>query len=303
MDLWLQHWFDSLPTLFVTMMAGDGLARAAMFLMVAARLGGFFLYCPWLGQGTLPWSARVGLVIVLTLIVAPGISVPSQETPDVVAVSHQAVENFVGDRVSTAASGVWSPSDLVAALLIQALIGVFLSLSIAIFVSGLKLAGEWVDRHSGLGMGQVVNPEYSQDQTGAAKLVCLFCTAILLTMPPINGHLQAVRLILDTFRVIPISTAVSTESISSVLIAMLQQSLVLGLRIAMPFVVAMSLLDLTLGWVRRSSRWEMASVAVALRAGASLLILAATLPGIQEAVMSSVHDSIEVLETNLNHRQ
>lgn len=303
MDLWLQHWFDSLPTSFVTMMAGDGLARATMFLMVASRLGGFFLYCPWLGQGSFPWSARIGLVIVLTLIVAPGIAVPSQEMSDVIAISHQDVEGFVGDRVSTAASGVWSPSDLVAALLIQALIGAFLSLSIAIFVSGLKLAGEWVDRHSGLGMGQVVNPEYSQDQTGAAKLVSLLCTAVLLTMPPINGHLQAVRLILDTFRVIPISSAMSAESISSVLIAMLQQSLVLGLRIAMPFVVAMSLLDLTLGWVRRSSRWEMASVAVALRAGASLLILAATLPGIQEAVMSSVHDSFEVLETSLNHRQ
>lgn len=303
MDLLFQHWIDGLPTSLVTMMAGEGLARATVSLMVAARLSGFFLYSPWLGRAAVPWSARVGLVIVLTMIVAPGISIPNQEMLELVSVSHRDGDGFVTDEVSQVENGLLSPSDLVAALLIQAFIGASLSLSMAIFISGLSVAGEWIDRHSGLGMGQVLNPEYSQDQTGAAKLVCLFCTAVLLTMPPINGHLQIVRLILDAFRVIPIGTTMSTESLSGLLIALLSQSLVLGLRIAMPFVVAMSLLDLTLGWVRRSARWEIGSVAVALRAGASLLILAATLPGIQEAVMSSVHDSFDVIETNLPRSQ
>ena len=76
--------------------------------------------------------------------------------------------------------------------------------------------------------------------------------------------------------------------------ALLQQSLILGLRIAMPFVVAMSLLDMTLGWVRRSSRWELTPAAYTLRAGAALLIMAATFPGIQEAVSSSLYETLKI---------
>ena len=63
---------------------------------------------------------------------------------------------------------------------------------------------------------------------------------------------------------------------------------------------AMSLLDLTLSWIRRSSRWELASIAFVVRAAASMLILAATLPGIQEAVMSSVQETLEIAANKID---
>jgi flagellar biosynthesis protein FliR len=296
MDLLFQSLLGNIPHELLQVVMGDGVARAAVFLLVATRWVGFFLAWPLIERGMLPWPVRIGLVVLLTLIVAPGIELAPDDGQSVQAVSHQErVEIRPLDQTALSAIGAdWSSTDLVAGMICNAAVGASLALSIAIFFSGLKLAGEWIDRHSGLGMGQVLNPDFLAGDSGTGKLVCLFSIAVILTMLPMNGHLHLVRLIIDTFHAIPVGLTRLPNSISELLITMTQQSLILGLRIAMPFVVAMSLLDLTLSWIRRSSRWELASIAFVVRAAASMLVLAATLPGIQEAVMSSVQETFEI---------
>jgi flagellar biosynthetic protein FliR len=302
MDLLFQTLFGNIPHELLQVVMSDGLARAAVFLMVATRWAGFFLAWPLIERGMLSWPVRIGLVVLLTLIVAPGIELTPDDGRSIQAVSHQErVEIRPLDQTALSVAGTdWSSTDLVSEMICNAAIGASLALSIAIFLSGLRLAGEWIDRHSGLGMGQVLNPDFSSGDSGAGKLVCLFSVAVILTMLPMNGHLHLVRLILDTFHAIPVGLTRLPDSISELLIAMTQQSLILGLRIAVPFVVAMSLLDLTLSWIRRSSRWELASIAFVVRAAASILVLAATLPGIQEAVMSSVQETFEMAASKID---
>lgn len=276
-------------------MTGHGLARAAIFLMVATRLTGFFLAWPLIERGLLPWPVKVAMIALLTLIVAPGIERAPEAAQPIQTVSQQTLGEPSPLILSAVTSGELSSSkDLIAGMICNAAVGVALALSIAVFLSGLKLAGEWIDRHSGFGMGQVLNPDHSSGDSGSAKLISLFCIGVILTAMPMNGHLHLVRLILDTFRAIPVELRRLPDSLSSLLIAMMEQSLILGLRIAVPFVVAMSLVDLTLGWIRRSSRWELASIAFTIRTGTSLLVLAATLPGIQEAVIASVQETFEI---------
>ena len=159
----------------------------------------------------------------------------------------------------------------------------------------MKLAGEWLDRHSGLGIGSVMNPEYSGGGSAPTELIAVFCLVTMLVMQPVNGHLLVVRLVLDTFHSIPVGVETASFSVLELIQAMLRQAMTLGLRIVMPFVVVMSLLDLTLGFVRRSSRIELAPAAYAFRTAAAMLILAATLPGIPETIAISVNDSIKSL--------
>lgn len=296
MDLLFQSLFGNIPPELLQVVMGDGLARAVVFLMVATRWAGFFLAWPLIEQGILRWPLRIGLVALLTLIVAPGIELSPPDNRSIQTVSYQERVQIrpLDQTTPSAIAADWSSTDLLAGMACNAAVGASLALSIAIFLSGLRVAGEWVDRHSGLGMGQLLNPNLLAGDSSAGKLVCLLSIAVILTMLPMNGHLHLVRLILDTFHVIPVGLTRLPESISELLIAMTQQSLILGLRIAVPFVVAMSLLDLTLNWVRRSSKWEVASIAFVVRAVASLLVLAATLPGIQEAVISSVHETFEI---------
>ena len=304
MDLLFQSLLGDIPLELLQAVTGDGLARAAVFLMVVARWTGFFLTWPLIERGMLPWPVRIGLVVLLTCIVAPGIELSSNDDRSIQAVSHhERVEVHPLDQTRLSTVGAdWSSTDLVTGMICNAAVGVSLALSIAIFLCGLRLSGEWIDRHSGLGMGQILNPDISSSDSGTGKLVCLFSIAVILTMLPMNGHLHLVRLIVDTFHAIPVGLTRLPSSIPDLLIAMTQQSLILGLRIAVPFVVAMSLLDLTLSWIRRSSRWELASIAFVVRAAASMLVLAATLPGIQEAVISSVQETLEMAAGTIDSR-
>lgn len=294
MDLQLHAWIEGIPDELLGAGYDGVLARSVVFVLVATRLIGFFVAWPLIERGLLTWPIKVSMILLLTLIVTPCIELPSEISPQLQVVSHQAAQEQMPLSSPTADSKSWSAQHLATAIICNAAVGASLALSLAIFLAGLNLAGEWIDRHSGLGMGQVLNPEYSSGDSGPAKLMSLFGIAVILTMLPMNGHLHAVRLILDSFHSIPVDHTELPDSIFSLLTTVMHQSLIFGLRMALPFVVAMSLLDLTLSWIRRSSRWELASIAFTLRAAASLLVIAATLPGVQEAVTSSVQETFEL---------
>lgn len=279
-------------------MVDEGLvARGVVFLLTAARLAGFFFIGPLLGRSLVSWQVRAGLVILLTLIVAPGIPLPELQPPVQQVVHDQNATHLDVAHVTETSGGV--PTNIAIALGCEVAIGGALGLAVVIFLSALKLAGEWLDRHSGLGMGSVLNPEYSAGGSAPAELLPLFCVAVILLMQPVNGHLLVVRFVLDMFHAIPLGAAQIPGSLLELIKSIVQQSLILGLRLAMPFVVAMSLLDMTLGWARRTSRFDLTSTALAFRVGAGLLTLAATLPGIPEAVSSSLFETLQVADSLL----
>ncbi len=290
----LLPWFDTTTDPLLRLVQASVAAQGAIFLLTAARLAGFIFVGALLGKPILTWPMRVGLVILLTLIVAPNL--PTPESPPIQPAAHEvpAQLNAAWDADTSHRS-----TNIVVATACELAIGASLGLAIAVFLSGLKLAGEWIDRHSGLGLGSVLNPDYSAGGSAPAEMTWLLSISVILVLQPVNGHLLAVRYVLDTFHAIPLGSAPALGSFTDLIKALVQQSLILGLRIAMPFVVAMSLLEMTLGWARRASRFDLTSTAVAFRASAALLILAATLPGIQEAVNSSLQESLKAANDNL----
>lgn len=285
MDEWIQFCFEGLP--------GDAAlqllaARGSLFLLVATRFAGFFAIGPLLGRATVSWPVRIGLVVMLTLIVAPGLVFPAQET-DIELVAHQPASTL-----PTAPSNLWL------AVLCEAAIGGSLGLAVAIFLSGLKLAGEWLDRHSAQGIGGILNPEFTGTGSAPADIAAMLCLTTILIMQPINGHLLLVRLLLDSFHSLPVGIIHFPGTALDLIRSILQQAMLLGLRVAMPFVVAMSLFDMTLAWVRRSSRWDLAASTSPFRAIASILILTATFPGISEAVSTTVMDTLNIADNSLS---
>ena len=259
-----------------------GLERGVIMILVASRLAGAVFIGPMLGRSFLTWPVRIGLVIVLTAIVTPQLP----------------INGIANEQIEFAAysnpGNTFPLATFVLAVLRDAAIGAALGLGVAVFLSGVHLAGEWFDRHSGLGMGSILNPEFSTGGSGPAEIVSLFCIVSFLVLQPMNGHLLIVRLILDSFHALPVGGGQFPQTIVELPGNIVQQSLVLGLRIAMPFVVAMSLLDLTFGYAHRSSRWQLAPSAYVVRAGVSLLILAATFPGIQEAATLTLQDALQI---------
>ncbi len=292
-DFFNQLLRDPWGRLLIQFAFDDGLARAGLSLLVVARLAGLLGVGLFLGRTLLTWQVRVGLIVLLTLVVVPTLPLARETVSQVQLVGHagEASARSVTQAGSAVRDAITSPVDFVAALLCELGLGAVLGLGLAIVLSGLKLGGEWLDRHSGLGMGSVLNPEYLSEGSVSAEMLLLLGIASILLMEPVGGHLLFARTILESFHALPVAEASHWPSLFDLLGALLRQSLVLGLRVAMPLVVAMSLIDMTLGFVSRSSRWSLLPALTALRMAAALLILAATLPGIAEAVTTTVLES------------
>ena len=146
----------------------EGLVRAGMSLLVIARLVGCLGVGVLLGRTLLTWQVRVGLIVLLTLVVVPTLPLTRETVSSVQWVGHE-IEAPRGVRqpqgllhgesdpassvmpssahaVSALGSLLESPIDFVAVLLCELVLGAALGLGLAIVMSGLKLAGEWLDR-------------------------------------------------------------------------------------------------------------------------------------------------------------
>ena len=292
---------DPWGRLMIQFALDDGLARAGLSLLVVARLAGLLGVGLFLGRTLLTWQVRVGLIVLLTLVVVPTLPLARETVSQVQLVGHEgeAAARSVTQAGRAVRDAITTPVDFVAALLCELGLGAVLGLGLAIVLSGLKLGGEWLDRHSGLGMGSVLNPEYLSEGSVSAEMLLLLGIASILLMEPVGGHLLFARTILESFHALPVAEASHWPSLFDLLGALLRQSLVLGLRVAMPLVVAMSLIDMTLGFVSRSSRWSLLPALTAVRMAAALLILAATLPGVAEAVATSVLESLQLSREGL----
>lgn len=292
---------DPWGRLLIQFALDDGLARAGLSLLVVARLAGLLGVGLFLGRTLLTWQVRVGLIVLLTLVVVPTLPLARETVSQVQLVGHEAeaVARSVTQAGSAVRDAITTPVDFVAALLCELGLGAVLGLGLAIVLSGLKLGGEWLDRHSGLGMGSVLNPEYLSEGSVSAEMLLLLGIASILLMEPVGGHLLFARTILESFHALPVAEVSHWPSLFDLLGALLRQSLVLGLRVAMPLVVAMSLIDMTLGFVSRSSRWSLLPALTAVRMAAALLILAATLPGVAEAVTTTVLESLRLSSEGL----
>jgi len=292
---------DPWGRLLIQFALDDGLARAGLSLLVVARLAGLLGVGLFLGRTLLTWQVRVGLIVLLTLVVVPTLPLARETVSQVQLVGHEgeAAARSVTQAGRAVRDAITTPVEFVAALLCELGLGAVLGLGLAIVLSGLKLGGEWLDRHSGLGMGSVLNPEYLSEGSVSAEMLLLLGIASILLMEPVGGHLLFARTILESFHALPVAEASHWPSLFDLLGALLRQSLVLGLRVAMPLVVAMSLIDMTLGFVSRSSRWSLLPALTAVRMAAALLILAATLPGVAEAVATSVLESLQLSREGL----
>ena len=292
---------DPWGRLLIQFALDDGLARAGLSLLVVARLAGLLGVGLFLGRTLLTWQVRVGLIVLLTLVVVPTLPLARETVSQVQLVGHEgeAAARSVTQAGRAVRDAITTPVDFVAALVCELGLGAVLGLGLAIVLSGLKLGGEWLDRHSGLGMGSVLNPEYLSEGSVSAEMLLLLGIASILLMEPVGGHLLFARTILESFHAMPVAEASHWPSLFDLLGALLRQSLVLGLRVAMPLVVAMSLIDMTLGFVSRSSRWSLLPALTAVRMAAALLILAATLPGVAEAVATSVLESLQLSREGL----
>ena len=147
-----------------------------VLVLFSARVSGLVLVAPVFSARPVPMAIKTGLVILLSILLAP------------VAQSHL----------------VRLPDLTPVAIVSETLIGFALGLGAAILVGAAESAGELLSIQIGLSGAAIVDPMTSHQTTALGQFVHLFAIALVLSL---NGHLVMLDALAASSQRLPIGSA------------------------------------------------------------------------------------------------
>jgi flagellar biosynthesis protein FliR len=144
------------------------------FLWPFVRISALLLAAPMFGARTVPVRVRISLALLLTLTVAPQLTVPDDVQP-------------------LSAAG---------ALLVgrEALIGTGMGFLLQMVFGAMAMAGEIIALSMGLAFASIVDPERGVSVPLVSQYFVVFSTLVFLAL---DGHLALLTLLVDSFRLLP----------------------------------------------------------------------------------------------------
>lgn len=143
-------------------------------LWALGRVGGLCLIAPVFGSTVIPARIRVALVVLLTAVLAP------------LAPPAATIDPLSGEGVAT----------MVGQLLIGAAVGFVLKL----VFEAVTLGGQLISQSMSLGFSEVINPQGGGSTSVLSQFYVALVTLLFLAM---DGHLQLISLLADSFRTLP----------------------------------------------------------------------------------------------------
>jgi len=196
----------------------------ALFLWPFTRISGLLAAAPLFSHSSIPMPVKVGLGLLLTIIISPTLP----PLPAVAILS-------------------W---DCLGILVEQVLVGVAMGLAMQVVFSIAQAAGDFI----GLQMGLAFASFFSAD-TGSNTMILariLFIISLLLFLA-VDGHLVLIRILADSFQIVPIA-AFSTHADG--FLALVNYAGVifrLGLLLALPVIGVLLVINLSMGILNRSA--------------------------------------------------
>lgn len=298
------------------------MAQFYAFTLVLIRVSGLMVIGPVFGQSTIPVNVRVLLTIALSLVLTPLLAgredhgfarldangdgrLSAEEIPPGLLPRYERLLTQAGLAPATPLtkadySGRFvMPQTLGEYARIAAgelVLGLLLGTGVMTVLSGLQMAGQLIDQQSGLGLGEIFNPDLGGSVSLTGQTLFWLGTVVFLFLSPWGGHLAMIRILAETFETMPVGEAVLTSTTGELLNGLVQQSLLLGLRVAAPVMVMMSLIDLTLGFLNHTvPQINIQAVGFTLRALLGLLLVAVTLSGATDSAAATLADALETL--------
>lgn len=239
------------------------LGWTASYLWVLLRVGAMLMVAPIFGSQSLPARIRLLIALAVSLVITP--TVPAIPPVDPLSIA-----------------GV---TMIVQQILIGVAMGFILNLVIAAFV----VAGESIAMSMGLGFAQTVDP-----QNGVSvPLISQFLTIVVtLLMVALNVPAMIVKMLADSFTILPVSPVGLTAEDFRAIAWFGQQMYVNAVLVALPVVTTLLMVNLAMGVITRAApQMNIFSVGfpATLMIGFFLLFLAAPLwfPNVERFVHQS----------------
>jgi flagellar biosynthetic protein FliR len=222
------------------------------FLWPFARIGAMLMSAAVFGTRALPMRLRLILALALTVLVAP------------LAGPMPAIDPLSGAGVMVTAQ--------------QVLIGVAMGFVLRMLFAALEIAGEMIGQLMGLGFASLLDPQNGVQVPVVSQFYILLATLMFLAL---NGHLLWIEALAESFRVVPVGTEGLTADGAASLVAFAGAVFAWGVRLALPVVAALLVVNLAFGVLARTSpQLNVFSVGfpAALLIGLALVLL--TLPAV-----------------------
>lgn len=200
-------------------------AYVSLYILVFVRLAGMILLNPLFSRVNLPMIARMGLVIFLTLLLAPlqpeGAALPFNNMSGIVFVFAMIRELFVG-----------------------AVYGYVFQ----IFYYLLFFVGDMMDTDFGIAMAKTFDPATNiQVSFSGSLMTILFSLYIFAT----GSHLALIKMFADSFALIPLGQFGLSVDILTFVLHLFSSVFLLALRLIAPFMVAEFILQLSMGMLMK----------------------------------------------------
>ena len=264
--------FESLTQFAGQHLLNQAALQAYAFTLVVVRLSGVMTTAPGFGHPAVPVNIRILIVLASAFLVAPNVSQISSRTFHRLDANHdgrltadevpeqlqQRFDDLVASQGPDAPDsvdqyefrlGLEMPPSLLDYLWVavgEFGIGLVLGLGIMTVLSGLQLAGQVVDQQTGLGLGEVFNPELNSSTTVMGDFLYIFSTTLYFV---VGGHLLTMSALIDTFQTLPPGHASVSFSAVELLSRLVHQSLVLSLQVIAPLLASMSIVSLAMGYL------------------------------------------------------
>ncbi|HVP07727.1 MAG TPA: flagellar biosynthetic protein FliR [Candidatus Acidoferrum sp.] len=225
--------------------------KLQLFLLVMLRATGLFLMSPILSNKAVPTVAKVGMIIILSII-------------------------LVATLQGTAMPAVMSLAALVVVAAKELLVGLSIGFVFSLLLMGVQAAGGVVSYQIGFSMAEVVDPSTGVHVATLGQFWMLLATLIFLAL---NGHHLVISAFSDSYQVIPVGTVALTGSVAELAIQYSAYVFVIALKIAAPVIVTLLLTDVALGALSRlMPTMNVFIVGFGLKVGLGIAVMAISLP-------------------------
>lgn len=232
------------------------------------RIAACLMVAPVFGERYVPVRLRVGLAGALTLIVLPLIP---------------------------AAQGVRLLSlDGVLTVFQQVLIGAVLGFVLHLMFDAITLGGQLLANSMGLEIAFNLDPLRGSPTPALGQFYTLLATLIFLAL---NGHIALIRILVDSFRGLPIGTAGLSARALHALANWGDQLFSGALRVALPGMTALLVINLALGVMSRAApSLNLFAVGFPLSLLLGLLVCLLALPSVQSAFVALMGSTLQFLQ-------
>jgi flagellar biosynthesis protein FliR len=191
-------------------------ARVLVFMLTLVRLTGLLATMPGFGQARVMLQARITLVLVLSMVIAPAVGAPQVPV-----------------------ASMW---DLVGVMVTELAAGALMGLSVSWIVDMVSFGGQLMDTQMGFSFVQFLDPVSAHPVAVSGSLLNQLTMLFIL----ISGlHHQMIRALVESYRILPIGQALSSHP--QLVVVQMGQILARGFQLAFPILFTLFLVDFIAG--------------------------------------------------------